>query len=146
MSSSMQMIWIRMPAQRQKCKEPWIKSHSHVITMISQSAQKRQRLYTSQHLENRTMNQPSLWMEKNWKLLINSPTWEALFPEQCTLMMRSLQELLKPVWHSEDSVQMSGSEMESSLTPSWKSTRLWYFQPSCMHVRPGQYTSVMQRD
>ena len=36
----MQMIWIRMPAQRQKCKEPWIKSHSHVITMISQSAQK----------------------------------------------------------------------------------------------------------
>ena len=33
---------------------------SHVITMISQSAQKRQRLYTNQHLENRTMNQPSL--------------------------------------------------------------------------------------
>ena len=26
---------------RQKCKEPWIKSHSHVITMISQSAQKK---------------------------------------------------------------------------------------------------------
>ena len=24
-----------------KCKEPWVKSHSHVITMISQSAQKR---------------------------------------------------------------------------------------------------------
>ena len=41
MSSSMQMIWIRMPAQRQKCKEPWIKSHSHVITMMSQSAQKQ---------------------------------------------------------------------------------------------------------
>ena len=29
----MQIIWIRMPAQRQKCKEPWIKSHSHVITI-----------------------------------------------------------------------------------------------------------------
>ena len=28
--------------------------------MISQSAQKRQWLYTNQHLENRTMNQPSL--------------------------------------------------------------------------------------
>ena len=40
-----------------KCKEPWIKSHSHVITMISQSAQKRQRLYTNQH---HIMNQPSL--------------------------------------------------------------------------------------
>ena len=23
---------------------------------------------------------------------------------------------------------------------------VWYCQPSCMHVRPGQYTSVMQRD
>ena len=59
-SSSMQMIWIRMPAQRQKCKEPWIKSHSHVITMISQSAQKRQRLYTNQRPESHIMNQPSL--------------------------------------------------------------------------------------
>ena len=26
----------RMSAQRQKCAEPWSKSHSHVITMISQ--------------------------------------------------------------------------------------------------------------
>ena len=41
-------------------------------------------------------------MDKNWKLLINSPTLEALSPEQCTLMMRSLPELQKPVWHSED--------------------------------------------
>ena len=39
-SSSIQMIWIRMPAQRQICVEPWIKFQSHVITMISQSAQK----------------------------------------------------------------------------------------------------------
>ena len=60
MISSMQMIWIRMSAQGQKCKEPCIKSHSHVITMISQSAPKRQWLYTNQHLQNRTMNQPSL--------------------------------------------------------------------------------------
>ena len=30
----------KMPAQRQNCKEPWNKSHSHVITMMSQSAQK----------------------------------------------------------------------------------------------------------
>ena len=31
---------------------------------------------------------------------------------------RSLPELQKPVWHLEDSVKMSGNEMESSLTPS----------------------------
>ena len=37
---------------------------------------------------------------------------------QCILMMRSLPELQRLVWHSDDSVQMSGSEMESSLTPS----------------------------
>ena len=30
---------IRMPAQRQKCKEPWIKSHSHVITMITKKTE-----------------------------------------------------------------------------------------------------------
>ena len=35
------------------CSEgPWIKFHSHVMTMILQSAQKRQRLYTNQLLEN----------------------------------------------------------------------------------------------
>ena len=38
MNSSVQMIWIRMPNQRHKCKEPWAKSHSNVILMISQSA------------------------------------------------------------------------------------------------------------
>ena len=31
-------------------------------------------------------------------------------------MMRSVPELQKPVWHSEDSAQMFGIEMESSLT------------------------------
>ena len=67
------------------------------------------------------------------KLMINSPNLEALSPEQFTLMMRSLPELKKKkqktkkkkkkkkkktVWHSEDALQMSGSEIESSLTPS----------------------------
>ena len=33
-------------------------------------------------------------------------------------MMTSLPELQKQVWHSKDSVQISGSEMESSLTPA----------------------------
>ena len=69
----MHMIWIRMPVQRQKCKEPWTKSHRHVITMISQSAQKRQRLYSNLHLE------PTITVNgQKTELLINSPTWEAL--------------------------------------------------------------------
>ena len=36
------------------------KSHGSSLSVISQSTQKRQSLYTNQHLENRTMNQPSL--------------------------------------------------------------------------------------
>ena len=38
--------------------------------------------------------------------VINSPTWRALSPEQGTLMMRSLPELKKQVWHLEDSVHV----------------------------------------
>ena len=36
--------------------------------------------------------------------------------------------------------------MESGLTQSLKSTKLWYCQPSYMHVRPGQYTNAMPKD
>ena len=59
MSSSMQMIWIRMPTQRQKCKEPWIKSHSHVITMISQSAQKKTEV-VHQPAPGKPYNEPTI--------------------------------------------------------------------------------------
>ena len=107
--------------------------------MISQSAQKRQTAPRKPYNEpNITGNGQKLKVVDKFAYL-----WEALFPEQCTLMMRSLPELQKPVWLLEDSVQMSGSEMESSLTPSLKSTRLWYCQPSCMHVRPGR--TIYQR-
>ena len=36
--------------------------------------------------------------------------------------------------------------MESDLILSLKSTRPLYCQPSCMHVRPGQYTNAMPRN
>ena len=50
-----------MPALMQKCKEPLIKSYSHVITMTSQSAQKDRGCTPHQPApENRTMNQLSL--------------------------------------------------------------------------------------
>ena len=45
-------------------------------------------------------NEPTITVNgQKLKVVDNSPTWEALFPEQCTLMMRSLPELQKPVWH-----------------------------------------------
>ena len=47
--------------QRQNFKGPWIKFHNDlIIAIIFQSAQQRQVLYSSQHLENRTINQLSL--------------------------------------------------------------------------------------
>ena len=54
----MQIIWIRMPAQRQKCKEPWITSHSHVITMIAQSAQKTEAVH--QPASGKLYNEPTI--------------------------------------------------------------------------------------
>ena len=41
------MIRISMPAQRHKCKEPWIKPHSHVITVISQAQKKKKVVHQS---------------------------------------------------------------------------------------------------
>ena len=59
----MQMIWIRMPAQRQKCKKPWIKSHSHVITMISQSAKKTEVVH--QPAPGKPYNEPTITVTVN---------------------------------------------------------------------------------
>ena len=51
-------------------------------------------------------------------MLINSPTWEVLSPEQYTLMMRSLPGLQKPVWHSEDRANVwerNGIKLDTKL-------------------------------
>ena len=102
----MQIIWIRMPAQRQKCKEPWIKPHQHKKTEVGHQPAPG-KPYTEPTI---TVNGQQLKVV--FQLLINSPTWEALAPVQCTLKMRSLSALQKSVWHLEEAVQMSGSEME----------------------------------
>ena len=57
------------------------------------------------------------YSEREW-LLIILHSWEALSPEQCTLIIRPLPELQKPVWRLEDFMQMYANEMESSLTSS----------------------------
>ena len=67
----------------------------------------------------RPYSQPTITVEDHKLLVIeNSPIREALFPEQCTVMMRLLPELPKPVWLLADFVQMSGSGIESDLTLS----------------------------
>ena len=61
------------------------KFHSHVITMISQAAQKRQRLYTNQHLENRKMNQLLFTVNgQKMKVVDKFIYLGALSPDQCT--------------------------------------------------------------
>ena len=63
-------------------------------------------------------NEPTIIVNGQKLKVVDKFTYLGSTLEQCILMMRSLPELQKPVWHLEDSVQMSGSEMESSLTPS----------------------------
>ena len=80
-------------------QRPWIKIYDLTIS--------------TNYLENRTMSH-AITVNGKLKFTYLGSTPSA----QCTLMMRSLPELEKPLWHLEDFVQMSGSEMESSLTPS----------------------------
>ena len=122
-------------------------------------------LYTNQHLEKKVQvgkDQEKAQSEKDShsknQKLYNEPiitvngqklkVVDIFFYLGITLSraLHILTELQKPVWLSEDSVQMSGSEMESSLTPSLKSARLLYCLPSCIYVIPGQFTNVIQRD
>ena len=78
-----------------KMHRPWIKSHNHVISMILQSAHVH---FTSSWKTVRFKRFITVNRQK-MKALIYLPTWESLSPEQCPLMMRSLPELQKPVWH-----------------------------------------------
>ena len=51
-------------AKMQRAMDPISQSWDKYDLTIS-TKKDRLRLYTNQHLENRTMNQPSLWMDKN---------------------------------------------------------------------------------
>ena len=61
-------------------------------------------------------NEPTITVNVEKLKVVDKFTYlgSKLFPEQCSLMMRSLPELQKPVWHSEDSVKMSWSEMNQA--------------------------------
>ena len=53
------------------------------------------------------------------------------------LLLKLLRELVSYLL---DFAEKSGSEMESDLTLSRKSTRLRYHLPCIIHVKTGQYT------
>ena len=58
-------------------------------------------------------NEPTITVDKDCKLLLNSSIWEALPPEQCTLMIRLLSELRKSsVWYLAHFAEMSVCEMK----------------------------------
>ena len=112
----MQMIWIRMPAQRQKCKEQWIKSHSHFTISTKKTKVVHQPAPGKPYNEPTiTVNGQKLKVVDKFTYLGSTLSRAVHIDEEVT---RILPESQKPVWHSEDSVQMSGSEMEPSLTPS----------------------------
>ena len=45
-----------------------------------------------------------------------------------------------------DYVVVFGVEVESGLTQSWKSTKLWRWQHYCMHAKRGLFTNGMLKD
>ena len=74
-------------------------------------------------------DKPSLLMDKNCKLSINSPIREALFPEQCASMIRLLPELERPVWHLADFAQIIMQTCpcnECPLTPHFYKVKLGF--------------------
>ena len=64
---------------------------------------------------------------------------------RCTLMMKWMPGFPKLVQHLADYVVVFGTEMESGLTQSWKSTKLWC-QHNCMHAKSGQFTNGMSKE
>ena len=56
--------------------------------------------------------------------------------------------LLKPVQHLADYMVVFGIEVESGLTQSWKSTKLWCCQHYCnrLHAECGQFTNGTPKD
>ena len=70
----MQIIWIRMPAQRQKCKEPWIKSHRHDITMISQLAKKKTEV-VHQPAPGKQYNEPTITVNRQKLQVVDKFTY-----------------------------------------------------------------------
>ena len=93
---------IRMPAQRQKCKEPWIKSHSDLTISTKKTEVVHQpapgKLYNEQTI---TVNGPKLKVVDKFTYLGSTLSRAVHIDDEL------LPELQKPVWHLEDSVQMS---------------------------------------
>ena len=58
----------------------------------------------------------------------------------------SMPGLPKPVQHLADYVVVFGIEVESGLTQSWKTTKLWCCQHYCLHAKRGQFTNGMLKD
>ena len=110
----------RSEAKMQKAMDQGSHSCDNYDLTISTKSTSRQRSgktteIVHQPAPGKPNNEPTITVNGQKLKFVDKFTY---LPEQCTLMMRSLPELQKPVWHSEDSVQMSGSVMKSSLTPS----------------------------
>ena len=86
-------------------------------------------------LSSLTSSPPLQWKVKDCKWYTSSPTLEAHCQESCTLMMKSMPGLPKVVQHLTDYVVVFEIKVESGLTQSWKSTKLWCCQNYCMHAK-----------
>ena len=137
------MQMIRMLPQIQKSKGQWIKSQSHVVTMISQSAQKRR--VVRQPAPGKPYNEPTITVNGQKLKVVDEFTYlgstlsKAVHIDDEVTARIAFGRLRTNVWEG------NGMKPDSKLEV-YKSTRLWYCQPSCMHAGPGQYTNAVQKD
>ena len=82
------------------------------------------------------MSLSSYRKDKVCKLYIDSLSVEAFCQQQCALIE------LKPVQHVTD--YTTRGNVESDMTQSRKSIKLWFYQTSYMHVRHGQFAYARQ--
>ena len=72
--------------------------------------------------------------------------WKHIVKSRAHWSRKSMPGLPKLVQHLANYVVVFGIEMESGLTQSWKSIKLWCCQRYCMHAKCGQFTNGMPKD
>ena len=97
-------------AENARIRDKNARGHKHVATMTLQSAPKMTEV-VYQPAPRKQYSEPTISVNRqNCKLLINSPIGVALSPEPCTLIMRLLSEIRRPLWHFVDFPKCLGAD------------------------------------
>ena len=136
------MTWQRVLQQKRRCKKGVDQGSDSCDSYdLTISIKKTEAVY--QPASGKHYKEPTITVEGQRLQEVDKFTYiaEAHCQESCTLMMKLMPGLPKLVQHLADYVVVFGIEVESGLTQSWKSTKLWCCQHYCMHAKCGQFTN-----